>query len=177
MEQPFSIALIGFRTTGKSVTGRILAHELGLTFVDMDEQLTESFGESIEAWVRKHGWRAFREAESKLLEKLSRKTHTVVATGGGIILSPVNREVLRRCFFVVWLEASPETIQLRMTHDPQTSANRPPLTELPMKEEIESMLRERTALYEESCDLRMLTEGLSPGEVAARIITFLGGKK
>lgn len=167
-----SIALIGFRATGKSLIGELLAKELGMEFVDMDERLMASLGQDINTWVANHGWESFREAESELLLSLARKKGLVLATGGGVILRPANRRALREHFLVVWLKASPDVIQARLAQDPKTSANRPPLTDLSLREEITGVLEERLPLYQETADMDLGTEGLSPSDVVVAIRAF-----
>ena len=160
MALPISnIALIGFRATGKTTIGRALATRLGWAFVDMDEQLTATLGTDIQTWVRQHGWDAFREAETLLLDKLANGERQVVATGGGVILQPVNRERLRQCFLVVWLQASAATIEARLAQDPKTTSQRPPLTDLSWQDEITQLLAERTPLYAATAHLALDTEG------------------
>jgi shikimate kinase len=164
-----NIALIGFRATGKSVIGRLLAQKHGRPFVDMDESLVNSFGEEILSWVQIHGWESFRKAESDLLNRLSLQTELIVATGGGVVISPDNRRTLRKGFFVIWLQASPETIHHRLTKDPKSESFRPPLTQLPLKEEIEQLLSQRRAWYQESADLILETDLLPPQALVERI--------
>lgn len=172
-----NIALIGFRATGKSLVGALLAQQLGWRCVDMDTLLTASFAMDIDRWVRLHGWQAFREAESRLLDDLAGREKLVVATGGGVVLSARNRELLRNRFWVVWLEASPETIYLRLTRDEKTAATRPPLTELPLREEIEQLLAERVPLYEMINDLRLDTDGVSAEQLSSEIYAQLCARR
>lgn len=153
-----SIALIGFRATGKSLIGRLLAEALGMELVDMDAELVARLGQDINTWVGNHGWESFREAESELLTALCRGKNLVLATGGGIVLRAGNREMLKDGFLVVWLEASPETIHSRLVLDPKTSSNRPPLTGLSLDEEIRRVLEERIPLYRETADLELVTD-------------------
>jgi len=164
-----NVALVGFRTTGKSLVGRALARKLHRTFVDMDAELVVSFGLDIDAWVRSHGWESFREEESRLLEELAGRRNLVVATGGGVVLKAGNRERLKNHFFVIWLQASPQTIHSRMVHDPKSAANRPPLTDLPLQKEIERLLLDRNPLYEEVADLTLRTDNASAVELTAEI--------
>ena len=153
-----NISLIGFRATGKSTVGRILAEELACPFIDMDERLTLSFGREIRDWVRESGWESFRRAESDLLRTLALREGIVVATGGGIVLEKSNREILKEHFYNVWLTASPELLFRRLTADPRTLSDRPALTPLSLREEISHTLRERHAHYEETADLTVDTE-------------------
>ena len=164
-----NIALTGFRATGKSSIGRLLARYLGWKFVDMDERLVESFGQDIESWVRLHGWESFREAESKLLKAMAGEAGLIVATGGGATLKAANRELLRNHFLVVWLKASADTIYTRLTRDPNTPSQRPPLTVLPLREEIEQLLLDRSRFYEETADLAIDTEGRPAQSLASEL--------
>lgn len=168
-----NIALIGFRATGKTTVGRILARELGLLFIDMDQHLSASAGREISCWVRLEGWASFRRAESELLRVLGTRTGLVVATGGGIILDPENRRALKEKFHTIWLNASPGTIQARMSADPHTGAMRPPLSDLPPDEEIEKTLSERNPLYSATALIEIDAEGKSPEEIARHILAHL----
>jgi shikimate kinase len=164
-----NIALIGFRGTGKSAVGRLLAQRLGGAFLDMDEKLVESMGMDIREWVELHGWESFRDAESKLLASLAGKERLVAATGGGVVLREENRAALKAMFEVVWLRASSEVILARLAKDPKTAGLRPSLTGLPMREEVERLLLERNAFYEEAADEFLDTDDLAPEEAAGRI--------
>jgi shikimate kinase len=167
-----SIALIGFRATGKSLISRHLAEKLGLELVDMDEELVARLGQDISTWVGKHGWESFRDAESELLTNLSRRKRLVLDTGGGIVLRAANRKMLKECFLVVWLKAAPETIHSRLVLDPKTSSNRPPLTGLSLEEEIQRVLEQRFPLYRETADLDLVTEEKSLPDLVSFVQAF-----
>lgn len=164
-----NIALIGFRATGKTAVGRILAEKLQRSFIDMDERLTETFGCEIKDWVREHGWESFRNAESDLLGTLAGSEGLVIATGGGVAVRPSNRETLKNAFWNVWLKASADTIRARLEGDPKTESNRPPLTALPPMEEIEHLLTERGPFYRDAADLELETEAATAEELAEKI--------
>jgi shikimate kinase len=164
-----NIALIGFRATGKSSVGRALAARLGRPFQDMDAEITVMLGQDIQSWVKSSGWESFRQMETELLLALAGQRELVVACGGGVVARDQNRECLRRHFFVVWLQASLETIHRRLLEDPQTTRLRPPLTELPLREEIAALLRQRTPWYEEIADLALDTDAAGPAELAEAI--------
>jgi shikimate kinase len=167
-----NIALIGFRATGKSTVGQILAGDLGMEFIDMDERLTSDAGRDIAAWVKQDGWDSFRRAESDLLGLIGSKSGLVVATGGGIILSERSRGVLREKFFTVWLKATPETIYARLSSDPGSAQTRPPLSNLPMREEIRKVLRDREPLYAQAALVEIDTEGKQAAGIAGEIATL-----
>jgi shikimate kinase len=169
VKEKSNIALIGFRASGKSLVGRLLARELNLSFVDMDERLVATFGRSIDQWVRSEGWEPFRKAESELLEQLAQGRGLVVATGGGVILNTHNRLLLKEHFLVIWLKASPETTYRRMLSDPNTQASRPAFTALPLQDEIQHIMTERAALYSETAHLILETEDALPAQLVSTI--------
>ncbi len=171
-----NIALIGFRATGKSTVGEILARKLGRQFVDMDQRLTSESGRDIATWVKQDGWDSFRKSESALLGIISEQEGLVVATGGGIVLDPQSRTLLRKHFFTVWLRASPQTIYTRLSSDPGSLATRPPLSELPVKEEIVRVLSERKPLYARVAAIQIDTEGKQSIQIADEILTLLSGR-
>jgi shikimate kinase len=178
VKEETNIALIGFRASGKSLVGKLLAEELGLSFVDMDARLVASFGMGIDQWVSSHGWESFRQAESELLAGLAQEQRLVVATGGGVILRAPNRDLLKNHFLVVWLEASPETTYERMQSDPNTGTNRPAFTTLPLREEIRQILAERSALYRETAHIILETDDATPEQLVPVIIRHLAaGRK
>jgi shikimate kinase len=164
-----NIALIGFRATGKSTVGEVLASDLGLEFLDMDRHLVLNAGRDIAEWVKQKGWESFRQAESDLLVRISARSGLVVATGGGIVLEEQSRRALREKFFTVWLKAAPATIFARLSSDPGSPATRPPLSNLPMEEEIMKVLLDREPLYAETALHRIDTEGKTPVVIAGEI--------
>lgn len=171
-----NIALIGFRATGKSTVGKILARKLGRQFLDMDQRLTSEAGRDIAAWVKQEGWDSFRRAESALLEIISLQKDLVVATGGGVILDPQNRRVLLENFFTVWLKATPKTIYARLSSDPGSTKTRPSLSELPMKEEIEKELCQREPFYSQVADVEIDTEGKQAMGIADEILNAVNSE-
>jgi shikimate kinase len=164
-----NIALIGFRATGKSSVGEILAHTLRREFIDMDRRLITEAGRDIAEWVEQEGWGSFRKAESALLGIVRMQKELVVATGGGIILDPENRRALSEEFFTVWLRASPQTIHERLRLDPESPRTRPALLPLPVREEIERVLAERVPLYSHVAHLQIDTEGKQTFRLAEEI--------
>lgn len=169
-----NIALIGFRATGKTNIGQGLAAVLQREFIDMDDQLTRSFGQNVQNWVRAHGWKSFREAEAKLLEDLAGRRDLIVATGGGVVEREGNRAILKKHFFVIWLKASPETVRVRLLDDREaTSANRPSLTDLPLEQEIAHLLQVRSPLYKEPADVSFATDDVSLADLIEKILEFI----
>lgn len=163
------VALVGYRGTGKSTVGRLVADALGWAFVDADAELESRAGRSVREIFAEQGEPAFREMESAVLADLLARERLVLATGGGVVLRADNRERLRGAF-VVWLTASVEVIDARLCGDPSTAARRPALTGLPAREEIVRLLAEREPLYREVADAVVDAADPSPDAVASRIL-------
>lgn len=170
MAVPQRLALIGFRASGKSTLGPLVARSLGWVFVDMDEELTRSFGDSIAVWVERFGWERFRHEEAQLLERLSRQTHIVVATGGGVVESEINRKRLQKDFFTVWLRCRLETLCHRLAMDDKTASQRPSLTGRSVVQETAEVLRRRNPWYAASAHLVLDVEACPLEELARKIL-------
>ena len=168
-----NLYLIGYRCTGKTSVGLLLADALDWTFVDMDHELVAEAGTPIEEIVDSRGWKYFREREAQLLERLSRATKQVISTGGGVVTVPENIARMQESGKVVWLHASPATIAERMEADINTDRQRPPLQGHDSVAEIEEVFAERLPLYDEAMHLQVETDNLSPEEVSESIIRWL----
>lgn len=169
------LVLIGYRGTGKSTIGPILARRLGWTFIDADERIEAAAGRSIAEIFAAEGETGFRDRESATLAELCRGDDLVIATGGGVILRDANRQRLRDSGFVVWLTASPETIWDRLQHDPTTTSRRPNLTPGGGLDEIRSLLAVREPLYRQTANFTIATEALSPEAAADAILSAWTG--
>jgi shikimate kinase len=168
------LALVGFRGTGKSSVGRVLAGRLGLPFADADVVLETKLGVSIADLFKTHGEPYFREQEAATLRELTESpSPLVLATGGGVILRKANREALRRFGTVVWLTADPALLAERLAADPTN--HRPALTPLGVIEEIEHLLEARAPLYREVADFTISTDDKTVQTVADEILAALAG--
>ena len=101
-----NIVLIGYRGTGKSVVGRILADRLNWPYAGMDANIVVRAGMPIPAIVEKYGWPKFRDIETEEALDLARQDHLIIDTGGGIIERPENVPTLEKNGCIVWLKAS-----------------------------------------------------------------------
>ena len=171
-----SLILIGYRATGKTTVGRILAARLGWEFTDLDERIEAVFGGSIADIFRREGETGFRNRESSTIRALSGQNHAVIATGGGAILRQENRKVLRSLGFVVWLVSGPDTIWARLLTDPATMVRRPNLTSSGGIEEVRELLKVREPLYGETADFVVNSDDISPEQVATAILTAWTGQ-
>ena len=169
---PSLLFLIGYRGTGKSAVGCLLASRLGWQHLDGDEILEARAGRSIRQIFVEEGEAGFRTREAALLEELCRGEDCVVSTGGGVILSETNRNQLRRAGTVVWLTADAETIWQRLQADAATRERRPNLT-TGGADEVRELLQVRESLYRGCADHVVDTAGRSPGEIVSVILELL----
>ena len=160
------VFLIGYRCTGKSTVGKILADKLTYAFLDLDRMLENETKSDIKRLVELHGWSYFRQMEQKALFSTQSREHTVVSTGGGIILDSANIAYILANGFSVWLQTDIHTILSRLMTDPETPDSRPALTDKNLIEETKEMLAMRTPLYEKAAHLSINTAWLSPEEIA-----------
>lgn len=172
-----NLFLIGYRCTGKTSVGEVLAHQLGWRFVDTDQKVVETAGVSIAQMVEAHGWPFFRELEGQALVSLSTGDRQVVATGGGIILDERNISTMKQSGRIVWLTASERTILNRMLGDSTTAESRPSLTHQELTAEIASVLAERRPLYKKAADRAIVTDRRTVAAICERIIAATGLQK
>lgn len=165
-----NVILTGFRATGKTTVGKVLASRLHWAFIDTDEQLTQRLGASIAEIVARHGWAFFRQEEARLLQELQTLRSTVVATGGGAIEHQREWQQLRNCSYVVWLDADIATIRRRLMSDAVSTQQRPSLTGQAVQDEIATLLERRTPLYRAGSDLRLITDDKEPEELVRQIL-------
>lgn len=174
------ITLIGYRGTGKTTVASLLAALLGCGVDDADEALESRVGCSITALVRSRGEPAFRDEESIVLAELLERCGGVLSTGGGVVLRPENRVLLRRSGRpVVWLTAPAEVVFRRIMADPTTPQRRPALGQSVARADVDPLaevtaaLSEREPLYRECADFTVDTSTATPADVAGLIVDWL----
>ncbi|HSB45884.1 MAG TPA: shikimate kinase [Nitrospira sp.] len=166
-----NIVLIGYRGTGKSTVGKLLAARLSRELVSTDKEIIKRAGRSIPEIVAEHGWEYFRDLESDVCRDLAGRDNLVIDTGGGAILRQQNVDVLKRNGALVWLTASVETIASRIGGDTQ----RPSLTgKKSFVDEIQDVLQERTPKYQEAADHILPTDGRSVNQLLESLLGLLG---
>lgn len=167
------ITLIGYRGTGKSTVAGLLARRLGCGWQDADAVLEARLGCSIATLIQVQGEPAFRDHEAALLAELLAGCDGVLATGGGVVLRPGNRALLRRAGRpVVWLQAGPEVVRGRLAADPMTASRRPGLTGDDPLAEVEAAVRDREPLYRETADI-IIDASAAADVVAEKILSLL----
>ena len=165
-----NIVLIGFMGCGKSSIGRRLATRTGRTFVDSDELIVADTGRPITEIFREEGEEAFRDRESSALSGLIGSTGIVLATGGGAVLRPSNREILRSVGRVLWLHADADTLFERATRN----AKRPLLDVENPRTTFRNLLEARLPVYGEAADVTVDASGLSHAQTVEAILQALG---
>lgn len=152
-----NIILIGFRCTGKTSVGRMLADRLGREFIDADEALERLSGKTVREIFEIKGETFFRKVESELLSELARLDGKVIATGGGAVLKRKNIQQLKRNGLVVLLDAHPNVLYERLKRDPKSKTQRPALTNRDLDAEIREQYEFRQPYYQGAADLTVDT--------------------
>jgi shikimate kinase len=169
-----NVVLIGYRGTGKSTVADLIAAATGATPFHTDVEIERRIRCSIADYVRANGWDAFRDVESEIVAVGVGLADAVIDTGGGVVTRPANVAALRKNGVVFWLQAAPDTIRARIAD----ALDRPPLTGgQSFVDEIETVLAERTPLYQAAADYTIATDGRSPDEIAARVVMLLDKRR
>ncbi|MDY0970650.1 shikimate kinase AroL [Siccibacter turicensis] len=143
MTQP--IFLVGPRACGKTTVGDALAQATGFTCIDTDHWLAAHTGMTVAEIVEKEGWDGFRRRESEALRAVTAAS-TVIATGGGMVLSEANRQFMREHGVVIYLSAPAHVLASRLAAVPEPG-QRPTLTGKTIIDEVAEVLAERETLY------------------------------
>ena len=167
--KPQNVFLIGPMGSGKSAVGRQLARTLHMDFVDSDDEIEARTGVDIPFIFEKEGEEGFRKREAKVIDDLSAREGVVLATGGGAIIDPQNRNLLGARGFVVYLYTSVNQ-QLART---ARGRERPLLENRDAREVLEELMEVREPMYREIADLVVDTDGRKVKAVANEIVDRL----
>ncbi|HXY33392.1 MAG TPA: shikimate kinase [Planctomycetaceae bacterium] len=163
------VTLIGYRGTGKTSVAPPLARRLHLDSIDADAELERRAGKSIREIFETEGEPGFRAREKALLAELLARDRLVIAAGGGAVLDPETRARMRAAGPVVWLRATPATIERQIAADATTRDRRPKLTVDGGRVEIESLLAVREPLYREAASFTVDVDDRTVDEIVAEI--------
>lgn len=155
---------------GKSTIGKYLADHLKLRFADTDTEIEARTGADIPWIFDVEGEEGFRDREQQVVEEMTLWDNVVLATGGGVVMRPQNRNVLGARGYVVYLFASVEE-QIRRTRNDR---RRPLLQEGDPADTLRRLFTIRDPLYREIADHIIETDGCSPRTVAQRLVRQLG---
>lgn len=141
-----NLYLIGMPGSGKSRVGREVAARLSAPFVDLDKVIEEEAGRSINEIFADQGEAVFRELEKTALSRASSRARAVIACGGGAVLDPENRAVMKATGLVVWLDVPLEMLARRVS----PGGRRPLIQD---GDDLERLMGEREPIYREAADV------------------------
>ena len=163
------IFLVGPMGAGKSTIGKYLAQHLKLRFADTDTEIEARTGADIPWIFDVEGEAGFREREVQVVEEMTTWDDIVLATGGGVVMRPENRQALGARGYVVYLHATVEE-QVRRT---RRDRRRPLLQKGDPEQVLRALMAIRDPLYREIADHIIDTDGCSPRTVAQRLVRDL----
>jgi shikimate kinase len=169
MNPSHNLFLVGPMGAGKSTVGRKLAARFGLHFVDLDHEIEAATGASVSLIFEIEGEQQFREREMKLLDDISCTKGLLLATGGGAIINPVNREHLRNRGFVLYLKTDVDTQLDRLSRDRQ----RPLLQTADPRAKLVQLAEQRNHWYEQIADLVWPSHQQTPKTAAEQLVQVL----
>lgn len=160
-----NIFFVGLMGAGKTTVGRLVAKHLNKEFYDSDHEIERRTGVNIPLIFELEGEVGFRRRESAVIEDLANGSDIVLATGGGAVLLPENRQVLKSNGTVVYLRANVNELWQRTRND----KNRPLLQTADPRLKLEQLFAERDPLYREVADIIVDTGGQAVGAIVHEI--------
>jgi len=160
-----NIYLIGLMGSGKTTLGKSLAKKLNRPFIDTDQLIEQKSGVDVSLIFEFEGEIGFRERETKLLSEIALKKDQIISTGGGIILSKYNRDIIANSGIIFYLKTQPAELVMRLQND----KTRPLLKGTNVKEKLNNLYAERSALYEMTADYVIETKN----KRIAQIVTYI----
>lgn len=165
MERNKNIFLIGFMGCGKSTMARMLATELSMELIEMDETIEKEENRTINEIFATDGEQYFRDLESALIVRIGEKGNGIVSCGGGAILREENVVNMKKNGKVIYLEATPETIFERVRY----STNRPLLNGNMNVEYISELMSKRVDKYKQAADVILSVDGKTKDAIVQEI--------
>jgi XRE family transcriptional regulator, aerobic/anaerobic benzoate catabolism transcriptional regulator len=164
------IALIGLRGGGKSTVGKLLAEQLGVSFIELDREIEKRSGTTLSAIFDMFGQETFRRAEREALDEVLRKHSSfVVATSGSIVTEPGTLELLLASCFTVWVRAEPAEHMNRVMAQGDM---RPMANSTRAMDDLVSILRSREPLYAKA-EVALSTSGKTPAQALAELLRLI----
>lgn len=171
-----NLILIGMMGSGKSTIGKqlieILQNSKNYKFADTDKLIEQKCNKTISDIFSELGEKKFRTYENQILNQLLEDniSNSIISTGGGIILKPENKEILRALGLVIWLHASTETILSRIKDDDSRPLLSNPNDEDSKQNKIEEILDSRFLKYKEAADLIIDVNDKTTNEICKEIL-------
>jgi len=164
-----NLILVGGRGSGKSTVGPLVAVRLGWQFVDLDAWIVKEAGRTIRDIFATEGEEGFRRREREACLHLKKRRNFVIAMGGGSLLAPENRTLMKRLGKMIWLRAPAAVLWSRINQDPHTAESRPDLTAEGGLGELEATLAQREPQYRASAHHILDTMSETPDAIAEAI--------
>jgi shikimate kinase len=161
-----NIYLVGLMGSGKTTIGRLIARRMGRPFYDSDHEIVARTGVRIPVIFELEGESGFRRREAQVITELAAEAGSVVATGGGVVLNPANREKIRASGWVIYLDVPTQVLIERTRHD----TNRPLLRVADPAAKLEALRGERDPLYRDLADLIIDGSRLNSNGAASKIL-------
>ena len=169
MKQVENIFLIGLMGSGKTTIGKLLSKNLDKDFYDSDHVVEEKTGVKVPLIFEYEGEVGFRKREESVLKELVRHKNIVLATGGGIILSKNNCELLKNNGHVIYLKSTCDDLVVRMTGD----KSRPLLQGADLRKTLENLFSFRDPIYSSISDCIIETSNKHTNEITSEIKSFI----
>ncbi len=174
MRQKKNLILIGFMGSGKTTVGLKLSYRLRTPVEDTDKLIEQREEKTISELFAEEGEAHFRKLETALLEEIKDRNYTrILSVGGGTVVNPVNRKLLKECGTVIYFRVRPETVYERVKND----TARPLLQCEDPLSKIKELMEARKQAYEECADIIIDVDELSQDEVADRIVAEIYEKE
>ena len=170
MMEEKNIALIGFMGAGKTAVSQILAKRLKRQRVSVDDLIVKLDGREINAIFSESGEKFFRDLESCVIAEAVKQNGLVIDCGGGAVLKEENVANLKSDGVIVYLKASLDAVYGRV----KNQKHRPLLNVEDPRKRIGEMLQVRAPVYEQACDVCIVTDQKRPEDVADEIVRVLG---
>lgn len=168
MKKP-NIVLIGMMGSGKTTVGSLLAKRMGYPFIDTDTELEVRTGCAVTEIFRCQGEGGFRQLETELVLRVASGNGQVIATGGGVVLNPVNIQALQRNSIIIFLSAPVPVLFQRLKSD----TVRPLLQDPDPLQKLKEIIVQRLPLYQQAAAWEVCTAGRTPVEVVEEILVHL----
>jgi shikimate kinase len=160
-----NIFLVGLMGAGKTTVGKLLAKSLGKSFYDSDHEIEQRTGVKVPLIFELEGEAGFRKREAQAITELTNLHDVILATGGGAILMPENRQVLSSRGLVIYLRATVD----ELCHRTRGDRNRPLLQTENPREHLQKLYMQRDPLYLEVADMVVDTGGQPVGMIVSQI--------
>ncbi len=160
------VFFVGFMVAGKTSVSRKLARTCGLATVDLDAYIERREGKTINQIFKEEGEAGFRSLETQALQEFSSRDPLLISCGGGVVLEPQNREILKESGFVVYLQVTAEQAYARV----KDVSTRPLFRDL---ETARKTIASRVPMYEEVADTTIDTVDKSINQVANEVCEIL----